>query len=264
MNKVLVFVHGAGKQGRDYAVDPLAAVTLLLGAEPPCVPVYYGDIGNVGSPAGAESISDAAMPPGAAEPNTVTQFKMAFVQEVQSNFTALRAGGDTVSTTTVPWQSLADLIATEAEQIAGYLFNPEVYRKIQVRMIDGLNSAAQMGDSTVIASHSLGTLVAFDALRAEGEHYHISTFFTLGCSLAKLRRLGVRSAHLGAITYVNVSQWLNFYDTTDLIADPLGPAFPLPGYRLRDVYVNIAAAPLPSHDYFPNSEVLAEIARAMQ
>lgn len=264
MNKVLLFVHGAGKYKPDYAVDPLAAVTLLLGAEPPCVPVYYGDIGNVGSLVETTSTPETATSPGAAEPDTVTQFKMAFVQEVQAKFTALRAGGDSVSTTTVPWQSLAELVATEAEQISGYLFKSELYHKIQARMIDGLNQAAQMGESTVIASHSLGTLVAFDALRTEAENYHVSTFFTLGCSLAKLRRLGVRSAHLGAITYDNVNQWLNVYDTTDLIADPLGPAFPLPGYRLRDVFANIATAPLPSHDYFPNPEVLSEIAKAMR
>jgi hypothetical protein len=264
MRKVLLFVHGAGKQDSDYAVDPLAAIALLLGSEPPCVPVYYADIANIGSPVGIESISGAALPPTAAEPPEVTQFKIAFARAMQSTLNAPPSGADSVSEAALPGQFLAELLATDVNEIAGYLFNPEIYNKIQARMVAGLNRAAQLGDSIVIASHSLGTVVAFDALRAVGAQYHISTLFTLGSPLAKLRRLGNRSADLGAISYDHVGQWLNLYDTTDPIADALGPAFPSPGYRLRDVFVGIATAPLPAHNYFPNSEVLAEIAKALR
>jgi hypothetical protein len=39
MSKVLVFVHGAGKQPSDYFKGPLAAITSLLGTPPTSVAV---------------------------------------------------------------------------------------------------------------------------------------------------------------------------------------------------------------------------------
>lgn len=264
MTKVLVFVHGAGKTDPNYAVQPLAAITLLLGAEPPSVPVYYADITQVTFPVGVASFPGAGLSPGAGDSPQVTQFKLAFAMQVQSDLDALPPGDKTIALTALPGQSLAELIATELNEVAGYLFNPITYNKIQSRMYDGLNRATQLGDSLVVVSHSLGTLVAFDALRALGGQYDVSAFFTLGSPLAKLRRIGSRSADLGAINYDHVNSWLNIYDTTDPVANALGPAFPIPGYRLRDVFVDIASAPIPSHDYFPNGEVLAEIAKAMK
>ena len=155
-------------------------------------------------------------------------------------------------------------MATELNEITGYLFNPNAYNAIQKRMRDGLDQAAQNGDAIVIASHSLGTVVAFDALHAIGARYNVSTFFTMGSPLAKLRRLGSRGTDLGQITSDHVKEWLNLYDTTDPIANVLGPAFPLPGYRLRDVFVDVSTDPIPSHDYFRNAETLATIAAALR
>lgn len=264
MSKVLLFVHGAGKTDPDYAVQPLAAITLLLGAEPPCVPVYYADITQVSFPFGTASFPGAGPQPGAGDSPQVSQFKLAFAMQVQADVDALPPGDKSMSVMTLPGQALAELIATELNELAGYLFNPLTYNRIQSRMYDGLNKATQMGDSIVVASHSLGTVVAFDALRALGGQYNVSSFFTLGSPLAKLRRLGTRSADLGAINYEHVNSWLNVYDTTDPVSNPLGPAFPLVGYRLRDVFVDVASSPIPSHDYFPNGEVLAEIARALK
>ncbi len=131
-------------------------------------------------------------------------------------------------------------------------------------MCDGLEKAAQLGNPLVIASHSLGTVIAFDALRTVGNRYNVSTFFTLGSPLAKLRRLGNRTADLGYIIRTQVQEWQNWYDTTDLVSNPIGPAFPQPGYRLRDVFVNNAPFLPASHDYFGNREVLAAIADALR
>jgi hypothetical protein len=275
MTKVLVFVHGAGKTAPDYAVDPLAAIALLLGAEPPSVPVYYADVTRTGSLFGVAALKEKDDPPTLSEPPRMTQFKTAFATQVlsarqaapaghQALATAELAGNQAAAAAGLPGQDIAELISAEVNQIAGYLFNPLLYNQIQSRMYDGLNKATKMGDSIVIASHSLGTVVAFDGLRALAARYRVATFFTLGSPLGILRRLGNRSADLGAIAYDHVGTWLNFYDTTDPISTPLGPDFPLPGYRLRDVFVDVASAPLPAHDYFRNSEVLTEIAKALK
>jgi hypothetical protein len=226
--------------------------------------VYYPDIANLGSPLGVASVSGGGHPPTFEEPPRVRQFKTAYAVQVRSDLNAPKHSDQGVSVTALPGQDIAELIREEIDEIAGYLFNPLIYNKIQSRLYGGLNQAAHMGDAIVVASHSLGTIVAFDGLRALGAKFNVSTFFTLGSPLAKLRLLGNRPADLGEITYDHVGSWQNFYDTSDPIANPLGPAFPLPGYRLRDVFVEVASSPLPAHDYFHNPEVLAEIARALR
>ncbi|MGB8646515.1 MAG: hypothetical protein WCF84_14850 [Anaerolineae bacterium] len=263
MAKVIVFVHGAGKQGPNYAVDPLAEVALRLGYEPLAVPVYYADIANVGSPPGVIAFSFGDEPPLVAEPPAVQQFKMQFAMQVQATMGA-QPPMDQVTTLSISPTFIGELVATEANEIAGYLFNPDVYNRIQARMCDGLDKAAQQGDTLVIASHSLGTLVAFDALKAVGDRYKISTFMTMGSPLAIIRRLGLRGPELGAITSKNVGEWLNFYNPPDPVSNVVGPYFPIPGYRPRDVYVTVASLPPASHDYLRNAECLQAIADAVK
>ena len=274
MNKVLVFVHGAGKIMSNYADEPLAQIALLLGAEPPSYPVYYGDLYNIGSAVSATAESGKSAPPD--ESPEVTQFKTAFMMQVQADASAPAVNDKTLSIEAVPPsgamistqsfnpQYLAQLLATEVNQIAHYLYDKDSYAKIQARMTDGLEKAAQLGDTLVVASHSLGTAVAFDALRAAGSQHHVSTLFTLGSPLAKLRRLGLRGAALGGITRQNVQEWQNWYDTSDPVSDGIGPTFPLSGYRIRDVFVDNGPALPESHDYFGNPEVLAALAAAMR
>ena len=50
MSKVLVNIHGAGKQMSDFYVEGLAALTGILGAEPACLPCWYADLSNIGVP----------------------------------------------------------------------------------------------------------------------------------------------------------------------------------------------------------------------
>ncbi len=254
--KVLVLVHGAGKQPSDYAAEPLAEIESLLGWRPLCVPVYYADICEIG-----ERIGVAALSP---EPQREAQFKRAFVTQVQDDLGTPRQEGEVVSATSLSPQLLLDLIATEVNQISGYLFNPQIYNRIQARMCEGLERAAEQADSLVVVGHSLGSLVAFDALRAIGSRFNVATFFTLGCPLAKLRRLGLRPADLGEITHRCVREWQNWYGLTDPISNALGAEFPRPGYRLRDVFVFIAPFLPASHDYLRNHEVLAGIADALR
>ncbi|MGE5138570.1 MAG: hypothetical protein ACM3JD_03825, partial [Rudaea sp.] len=87
---------------------------------------------------------------------------------------------------------------------------------------------------------------------------------TLGSPLAILRRLGAGGPELGAIRYTSVQQWMNLYDTTDPVSNAIGPQFPLHGYRLHDVFVDIAALPPASHDYFRNPETQQIIAAALR
>ncbi len=267
MAKVLVFVHGAGKYMSNYAEPMVAEIALLSGAEPLCVPVYFADICNVGSPVGAMAFDvDTEFPPlpcSAPEPPEMTDFKLRFEAEVQKNQNSLSACEDTFSTRSFEVPFIVEDVATEVNEIARYLYEPTTYNKIQARMCEGLEQAAQLGGEIVIASHSLGTLVAFDALRAAGGLYNISTFFTLGCPLGLLRRLGQRTMDLGQIQVDRVREWQNWYCSADPISSAIGPWFPQQGYRLRDVFVSVASKMPEAHDYLNNKEVLGALARAV-
>jgi hypothetical protein len=264
MSKVVVFVHGAGKQPKNYYKEPLAGLTALLGTEPACVAVYFADLGNIGSPLGVAAKGRKRKRKAEVQLDTeeVSNFKAAFAMLVQSDFNALPQHDRHGAAFTMPAQFLAEIIATDLNQIAGYLFASQIYNAVQTRMRDGLNKALGMGDEIVIASHSLGTVVAFDALKETATNSNISSFFTLGSPLSKLRRLNLRTADFGTIPG-NVGEWLNLYDTTDPVANALGPVFPSRPFRLRDVFVDVETDPIRSHDYFHNEETLAELAAAL-
>jgi|GEM_PF-4759797 len=259
MSKVIVFVHGAGKFKKNWYKEPLAALTTLLGAEPLAVNVWYSDIAAVGA---TMAVAARGKKRRTLDSNEVNNFKAAFAMLTQSDFNALPQYERHNIAFTMPAQFLAEIIASDLTQVAGYLFDSRTYNAIQTRMRDGLNQALGMGDELVIASHSLGSVVAFDCLKETARNSNIASFFTLGSPLSKLRRLNLRTADLGAIPG-NVGEWLNLYDTTDPIANALGPVFPSRPFRLRDVFVDVETDPIRSHDYFHNEETLTELASAL-
>lgn len=258
MSKVIVFVHGAGKYKKTWYREPLDALTALLGAEPTAVGVYFSDLASVGASQGVAARSKKNRLDG----DEVNNFKAAFAMLVQSDFNALPQYERHNAAFTMPAQFLAEIIATDLTQVAGYLFDSKTYNAIQTRMRDGLNQALGMGDEIVVASHSLGSLVAFDCLKETAGNSNVASFFTLGSPLSKLRRLNIRTADFGAIPG-NVGEWLNLYDTTDPVANALGPVFPSRPFRLRDVFVDVETDPIRSHDYFRNEETLTELAAAL-
>ncbi|MBI4670650.1 MAG: hypothetical protein HY741_03145 [Chloroflexi bacterium] len=263
MSKVIVFVHGAGKFKKNYFKEPLAALTALLGTQPPAVGVWYSDIASVGASLGVAARGKTRGKRGRTlDGDEVANFKAAFAMLVQSDFNALPQYERHTIAFAMPAQFLAEVIATDLTQVAGYLFDSKTYSAIQTRMRDGLNQALGMGDEIVIASHSLGSVVAFDCLKESAGNSNVASLFTLGSPLSKLRRLNLRTGDLGAIPG-NVGEWLNLYDSTDPVANALGPVFPSRPFRLRDVFVDVDTDPIRSHDYFRNEETLTELAAAM-
>jgi hypothetical protein len=149
-------------------------------------------------------------------------------------------------------------------QVCQYLGNHRTQGAVQTRIREKLDSVISAYDEIVLVTHSLGTVVAFDVLHDCADRYDkISHWFTLGSPLAKVMRLGRRS-DLGRINYRTVKHWFNLYDTTDVIANALGPLFSKPDYLIYDIFVDVAEEPMPSHDYFRNSQTLDYIAAAMR
>ena len=257
--KVMVIVHGAGSFPDDYYKPLVAAIEQRLGGSFNYIPVYYADITNplsIGITAQAAPTDSAA----------AAKFKQDMLDEMRRTHAAAQQSSGTAGfaalSVEAPNPITLSLVQVIVKEVGEYLFTPSISARIQERVIAKLNQAAQTYDEIVLATLSLGTLVAFDALRQTAGRYNISSFFTTGSPLAMLRRLGVRTADLGAIKPANVSRWLNLYDTNDLIASSIGPQFP--AYRLYDVYVSVGNTPLTAHDYFNNGETLDLLADAMR
>jgi hypothetical protein len=252
--KLLVMVHGAGAFPEDWYKPLATAIERALGHPFDYLPVYYADITN-------RPIARALETP------EKSKFKTDFQKELQKSFDATRTSPTIPSDRAV---SIAGLPAPIerftgiTQEVAEYLFTPSVRTEIQARLIAKLDQAQQQFDEIVLASHSLGTVVCFDVLKQFADRYKISIWFTTGAPIAKLRRLQIYDDDLGAITTQNVAHWYNVYDTTDWVADALGPAFPKPGYRLHDIFVNIAFDPVAAHDYFSNLETIKMFADALR
>ena len=257
--KVMVIVHGAGSFPDDYYKPLVAAIEERLGASFNYIPVYYADITNSPSTIVAAQVAPEDLP--AAE-----EFKQNWMDEMQrSRAAVLESRGElgvTLSALEAEDVSSIRQVQIIVKEVTNYLFIPKFAARIQERLIAGLDQAAQMYDEIVLATLSLGTLVALDALKLNANRYKITDWFTTGSPLAHLRRIGARSAELGAIQPPNIAHWLNLYDTNDVIASAIGPQFP--GYRLYDVYVNVGDDPIDAHDYFNNGETLDLLADEMR
>jgi hypothetical protein len=255
--KVMVIIHGAGVFPDDYYKPLVAAIEQRLGGPFHYVPVYYADITNPPGGIGALDVTPES-------PDAV-KFKQSLMDEMQRAYDAqresLRADSVTANVAEPGNVEGIALVQALAREVTRYLFTPSVTSAIQQRLIAGLDQAVPYGE-IILASLSLGTVVSFDVLKQSADHYKISTWFTTGCPLGKLRRVGIRSADLGAISPTTVGHWLNLYDTNDIVASPLGPQFP--GYRLYDVFVEVGTNPLTAHDYFNNPATWDLMADAMR
>jgi hypothetical protein len=252
--KLLVMVHGAGTFPDDWYKPLVAAVENELGHSFAYLPVYYADVTNRQSVRALETPEQA-------------KFKNDFQNELRKSFDTARASPTIQSDRAVSIAGLPapiERFAGIAQEVAEYFFIPGVRAEIQARLTAKLDQAKQQSQEIVIASLSLGTVVCFDALKQFADRYKIWIWFTTGAPIAKLRHIGAYDDNLGAITAQNVARWHNVYDTTDWIADPLGPAFPKPGYRLHDIFVDVGFDPNTSHDYFNNRETIQMFADALR
>jgi hypothetical protein len=244
--KLLVMIHGGGKFGEDWYKPLVKAIEEELGHPFAYLPVYYADVADRQDVRALETPEEL-------------KFKNDLQNELRQSFDAAR------TSPTIPSdraRSIAGLptpldhLASVAQEITAYFFNAATRAEMQSRLVEKLEQAKSQAKEIVIASLSFGTVICFDVLKQSAKRYPISYWFTTGSPIAKLRRVRMYDDNLGAITAQNVARWHNIYDTTDFVADPLGPAFPKPGYRLHDIFVNVGLDPLASHDYFNNRETI--------
>lgn len=253
--KVLVIIHGAGSFPEDWYKPTTDAIAKELGRPFDFIPVYFADLAK--RPLG----TFAELPE---EAKFKTDLENEFRQAYNSTKTNPAIPPERrVGTAALPMP--IEQISGTVRLVADYFFAGNIRAEIQKRLVAKLDEAKQKKyDEIIFVAHSLGSLVGFDVLKQWADRYTIEAWFTTGSALAKLRRLNWYDASLGAITPQSVKAWLNLYDTTDWVADPLGPAFPKPGYRLYDIFVDIGVDPNTSHDYLNNGEVIQLVANALR
>ena len=125
----------------------------------------------------------------------------------------------------VPGASAAS-IALATRDVHDYLTNPGIQHFIE----SGVRQAIPSGEEAIVVSHSLGTVVAYNLLRREGEArgWKVPLFVTLGSPLAVTAiRRALRPLQFPSV----VSAWYNAMDPDDVVAlYPLEPSrFPVPG-----------------------------------
>lgn len=114
--------------------------------------------------------------------------------------------------THVPGASSAS-VSLATRDVYLYLKNPGFQHVIDV----GTKKAITPGIETVVVSHSLGTVVAYNILRRDGKDmgWKVPLFITLGSPLA----VGVIKSSLAPIKYPScVSAWYNAMDSRDVVS----------------------------------------------
>lgn len=128
------------------------------------------------------------------------------------------------------------IIKKAAMEAYYYLFDKEYTRSgdgarfrvratLRQRLLDALALAAGKADKTILVSHSMGTMIAYDVLRNCPQCPPVDTLITLGSPLGveevqdELKAPGASTVDFPAAT---LARWINVYDPLDPVcgADP--------------------------------------------
>lgn len=243
--KQLVFVHGRAQEQKDAAAlkaewidswrSALGKLGLAMPIDEPNIRFpYYGqtlyDLSQGLSPAQAADV----IVKGAnadAQQRAFIQAVLAEVQKKEGIDTAMIAevaGADVVQKGPLNWgwvQAVLDVIDRKVPLASGtsialatndvwqYLENPGIRDEIE----QGVRMAMKPDVPTVVVAHSLGTVVAYNLLRREGEaqRWQVPLFVTLGSPLAvtAIRRKLSPNKHPAC-----VKRWWNAMDERDVVA----------------------------------------------
>ncbi|WP_399087899.1 hypothetical protein ACGH2B_12155 [Streptomyces sp. BBFR2] len=152
------------------------------------------------------------------------------------------------------------MLIFSARQVRSYFTDPGIRAAAQHRLV-----AQVTPETRVIVAHSLGTVVAYEALCAH-PYWHDLTLVTLGSPLAVRNlifdRLLPRPIHGNARWPAPVTRWTNIFDEGDAVClvKTLAPRF---GGRISDLSVHNGAAAHDVRPYLSARETGQAIAEAL-
>lgn len=251
--RILVTIHGAGKWEGNYADSMVATIEDILQQDIDCKPAYYGEFIRRWSRGQARKLFHSTK---------ARRLRTDFERALRKAFARSADAKRGVPFSKIRLPGIIEGPAILIQHVGGYLADPRLAEKIKKRLIANLDLAAQANAEIVLLSHSLGTVVAFDVLKEKDRQYNIGQWFTAGCPLDKLRRIGARDTQLDNIPD-QVRQWINLYDKDDWVADPLH-AFATAGFPVDDREIKVANGMPAAHDYFNNCKTLVTVADAFR
>jgi len=123
-----------------------------------------------------------------------------------------------------PWVqaflSLLDKNVPGASGISVAIFTRDVYSyltdtNIRQKMDTGVQSALNFGSESIMVSHSLGTVIAYNVLRQAGLETNVPLFITLGSPLA----VNIVKKRIAPIAHPKCAKhWFNAMDQRDVVA----------------------------------------------
>ena len=244
MTTQLVFVHGRSQEQKDAKQLKAQWISALRQGlekngldnlpipEPSVRFPYYGQtLYDLVSK--ASDVADVVVR-GAGPGDPEQQFQQFVVQEVQRNLgisddqVEEQMGTDAVPRGAQNWKWVQAILRAIDKHVPGgsaasialitrdvyqYLKNPGIRDRIEV----GVRAAFSRGVPTVVVSHSLGTVVAYNLLSRDGadQGWTVPLFVTVGSPLA----ISAIKASLSPIDHPScVKKWYNAMDTTDVVA----------------------------------------------
>ncbi|MBU0495090.1 MAG: hypothetical protein KKA73_05015 [Chloroflexi bacterium] len=255
--KVVVIIHGAGDQPANYPEDEVKALETELGYRPDYLVARYDDVATGCSwHKFGEGDTRIAVERATEHWERAIRLRATLQEYVETG--QLPEVEGRVTLRSLP----AGLKPTIEDCIRYLLADPSFQDAVQARLIEPLQKAAAEYDETILVSHSMGTVVSFDVLKKHVQSFPLSTWFTMGSPLRWLVGLKLHSGDLGQINTQTVRFWHNLYDTTDLIADSLAPAFP--DYDLYDDFEDVSDEFPEAHHYWSDPDVVRIIANTLR
>ncbi len=301
---VLVSVHGEGAQAPSFA-DGLQQVVAAKLGHPPALsfqPYEYWSLARslesipnvvggaadllVGLVSGAAALATARTSLGLPELRALGAVGQRMLADAgHAVWAALHLPGHAAPAPAaiVSQQHLLVTLRDLVDEVGGYTGSPGFRAQVVAGLRRVLADAAAAGRVVVLNSHSLGTVVTFDALREPIPALNVARWFTLGSPLwlfgTQFGWWTQQAQSFGAINQFLLAAadgawWVNRYDIRDPVAGALGELLrPILRAdelaRLTDLPVdNVGAATnlrgdlLKAHDYWDNDEVLADLAYA--
>lgn len=283
----VVLVHGRAQEGKDpaalkrdwltYLDDGLKRAGLSVEvADSQCRMPYYGD--TLVQMTGGMSAKDA--------PKVLVReamsgdvgyrsFAEAFVRDIQTSpaLTGLEMPPSTAIARGLlnwPWvqnclrvldqrsSTVSDLSVSQlTKDVYAYLTNPVISEVMEMGVIDAIGDSSD----TIIVSHSLGTVIAYNVLKKRPE-IKVPLFVTLGSPLG----VGAVKRRIAPIVYPGgVARWINAYDPSDVVSlFPLDSNFILaPAIENDASVVNLTENRHGISGYLTHAPVAQAIYRAM-
>jgi hypothetical protein len=159
------------------------------------------------------------------------------------------------------------------DDVAYYLELPDMRETVLGVVERGLREAVPDGGDVVVIGHSLGSIVAYDAMTRLPDRYRVRLLVTagspLGYPIVQKNLLGKQAGQPPSIPAPVPRQpggWLNAYDELDIVAlvHPLAGTYAeAVGGQLSDERTHNPTAPHSIEDYLSDPDVAGPIGRAL-